>query len=104
MEIFITMNSLGLYPKITRPSRITPHSAALIDINIFSNDTVSGLLINDTSDHLPVFTEYNSSYKRNQSNDKIKYKQVRTKETMEAESCTSVCSRRAGEEGAGQSV
>lgn len=53
-----TMYSRSLCPKITRPSRITPHSATLIH-SIFTNDignnTVSGLLINDISDHLPVF-------------------------------------------------
>ena len=45
---------MSLYPKITRPSRITPHCSTLID-NIFTNDiednTVSGLLIIDISDH-----------------------------------------------------
>ena len=51
--------SLGLYPLIDRPSRITTSSATLID-NIFTNqsncDTCNGLLINDISDHLPVFS------------------------------------------------
>ena len=54
----------GLYsnmflPLITRPSRITCHTATLID-NIFLNDffdrSRSGLLISDISDHLPVFS------------------------------------------------
>ncbi|KAL7374674.1 hypothetical protein ABVT39_005135 [Epinephelus coioides] len=62
-----TMYSLSsfkqfFYPKITRPSRITSHSSTIID-NIFTNDTenntVSRLLINDISDHLPVFTVCN---------------------------------------------
>ena len=51
--------SLGLYPLIDRPSRITTSSATLID-NIFTNqsncDTCNSLLINDISDHLPVFS------------------------------------------------
>ncbi len=51
--------SLGLYPLIERPSRITTSSATLID-NIFTNqsncDTCNSLLINDISDHLPVFS------------------------------------------------
>lgn len=53
-----TMYSLSLYPLITRPTRITAHSATLID-NIYTNvlkDMQSGILINDISDHLPVFT------------------------------------------------
>ena len=53
-----TMYSMGLYPLIDRPSRITNHSFTLID-NIFTNssdyDNTSGLLIPDVSDHLPVF-------------------------------------------------
>ena len=57
--------SLGLYPLINKPSRITEYSATLID-NILTNDicTVhnSVLLINDISDHLPVYT-INKTYK-----------------------------------------
>ena len=53
-----TMYSLGLYPLIERPSRITNHSSTLID-NIFTNakeyTNVSGLLVNDITDHLPIF-------------------------------------------------
>ena len=52
------MFSLGLYPLIDKPTRITDHSATLID-NIFTNELDSkmnsGLLISDTSDHLPIF-------------------------------------------------
>ena len=48
-----------MYPLIDRPSRITEYSATLID-NIFTNDLItdklSGLIINDVSDHLPVFS------------------------------------------------
>ena len=44
---------------IVKPSRITTHSNTLID-NIFTNNlsdsSHSGLLINDITDHLPVFT------------------------------------------------
>ncbi len=34
------------------------------------NKTVSGLLVNDISDHLPVFTVYNDNYIKNKT-DKI---------------------------------
>ena len=50
--------SYGLHPLITRPTRITKHSATLIDKKFTTElhkSTVSGLLINDLSDHLPVF-------------------------------------------------
>ncbi len=53
---------MGLYPVISKPSRITSHSATLID-NIFTNNTednsiFSGLLMNDKTDHLPVFVMF----------------------------------------------
>ena len=46
-------------PLIHRPTRITAHSATLID-NIFTNhldcnDGLNGIIVNDISDHLPVF-------------------------------------------------
>ena len=51
--------SLGMFPLIDRPSMITEYSVTLID-NIFSNNLYerisNGLLINDISDHLPVFS------------------------------------------------
>lgn len=86
-EFINTMYSLSLYPKITRPSRITSHSATLIDnifTNEFENNTVSGLLINDISDHLPVFTVYNTKYLRSQQEEKLRYRRVRTEETINA--------------------
>lgn len=71
-EFINIMYGMTLYPKITRPSRVTTHSATLID-NIFTNDiennTVSGLLLNDFSDHLPVFTTYNN-YRYNKPDQK----------------------------------
>ena len=66
-----TMYSLGLYPLITRPSRITSHSATLID-NIFTNElrheNISGLVLNDITDHLPVFTLYDYRVRRQNDN------------------------------------
>ena len=44
---------------MTRPTRITAKKASLID-NIFTNDplrpSISGLFLNDISDHLPIFS------------------------------------------------
>ena len=52
------MLSMGIYPLITKPTRITECSATLID-NIFTNNikgvNKSGIFISDVSDHLPVF-------------------------------------------------
>lgn len=87
-EDFInTVFSLGLYPQITRPSRITLHCATLIDnifTNIIQNNTVSGLLINDISDHQPIFTVYDNNYSLNRQDKKTFPKRVRTEETIEA--------------------
>ena len=55
--------SQGFLPKITRPTRITPHSATLID-HIYSNDnrpasqnSISGIIIRptDVGDHFGTF-------------------------------------------------
>ena len=61
---YLTDNSLyifqchGLHTIITHPTRITIHSATLLD-NIFTNvplnNAKSGLIINDIGDHLPIF-------------------------------------------------
>ena len=50
----------SFFPLITRPSRITQHTATLID-NIFTNDLaqldsgINGIIFFDISDHLPIF-------------------------------------------------
>ncbi len=53
-----SLYSKGLFPVITKPSRITKNTATLID-NIFTNEIegkiVGGLFINDMTDHFPVF-------------------------------------------------
>ena len=51
--------SIGLHPLITRPTRIASKQSKILIDNIFTSDVTSqiqsGLLINDTSDHLPIF-------------------------------------------------
>ena len=58
---------MGLFPLISKPSRITGQSATLID-NIFTNEVqhvnISGQIINDITDHLPIFTIYRYKVKR----------------------------------------
>ena len=50
--------SYGLYPLVTKPTRVTSFSATLIDnfftINIFKISKC-GILCNDISDHLPIY-------------------------------------------------
>ena len=63
--------AFGFLPMITKPTRITAHSATLID-NIFTNNTTvssrSGLIISDISDHLPIFSIVFGDYLRKDSN------------------------------------
>ena len=48
-----------LYPLITKPTCLTFDTASLIE-NIFTNNltclTSNGLIVNDPSDHLPIFS------------------------------------------------
>ena len=62
------MYSNMFFPLITRPSRITSHTATLID-NIFVNNfferSRSGLIFTDISDHLPVFSIHSDTTLQN---------------------------------------
>ena len=84
-----TLYSLGLFPTILKPTRITTDSATLID-NIFTNTIenkiISGLLLNDISDHLPVFTtlQYSNFTKKQNNVDIHKTTRHRTPEAIEA--------------------
>ena len=52
-----TFYSYGFHPLITKPTRITPHTASMID-NILTNSDLAitaGLLYSDISDHYPLF-------------------------------------------------
>ena len=56
--IFENLVSAGYLPKISLPTRITDHSATLID-NIFGNridNNESGIIINNISDHQMIYT------------------------------------------------
>ena len=70
-EFINSLFSHGLYPLINLPTRITSTSSTLID-NIFTNeidvDISSGILINDISDHLPIFSMIKYESKVGKSN------------------------------------
>ena len=74
-----TIFSMGLYPIITKPTRFDGHSATLID-NIFTNElqheNTSGLILNDITDHLPVFTMYEYKLKRRDNESNLFYRKV----------------------------
>ena len=57
-EFIDLMSSYGLKPAVNKPTRITRDTQTLID-NIFTNEIIkpieAGILINDISDHLPIY-------------------------------------------------
>ena len=65
-DLIDQLYATGLHPLITRPTRITSHFKTLID-NTFTTDLSShihsGLIINDMSDHLPIYQITENSYK-----------------------------------------
>ncbi|XP_071950001.1 uncharacterized protein [Antedon mediterranea] len=66
----------SLISLIHRPTRITEHSATLID-NIFTNDlesSVSGIIINDATDHLPVFNISSNKPNKRVINTNLKFR------------------------------
>ena len=72
-------------PLITKPTRITAHTATLID-NIFTNNTeklnnscINGIIYADISDHLPIVHVFNPTNYRISSNlsaNNSKYKRI----------------------------
>ena len=80
--------SNGFYPKINRPTRITQTTATLID-NIFTNvyaaSTISGPLIFDISDHLPIYSTlpYNLDAIENHKPEYV-FKRIYSEENYEA--------------------
>ena len=77
------MNTLSLSPIITKPTRITDNSATLID-NIFLNTPTNyktGCIINDISDHLPIFLIKKDALKININNNPVNIQYRDTKKS-----------------------
>ena len=77
INLLNSLTSQSLIPIITKPSRITNQTATLID-NIFikkPNGFVSGILISDIPDHLPLFILKRNLFtkKSSQQNTNVKY-------------------------------
>lgn len=84
-EFIHTMYSMSLYPKITRPTTVTSHRATLIDnvfTNYVNNNTISGLLVNDITDHLPAFTVHSRNYGYNKLEKNLEFTRVKAEEAM----------------------
>ena len=63
-EFIDSLFSHAFLPLISNPTRLTSYSATLID-NIFTNNLApsvfSGIILNDLSDHLPVFAYFDDA-------------------------------------------
>ena len=79
-----TIISEGTLPLITKPTRITEHSATLIDhihTNIVGKHISSGIVLTDISDHLGTFCVVHKMTKTNLSSPK--YVQIQNHENIE---------------------
>ena len=79
---FENLVSAGYLPKISLPTRITDHSATLID-NIFGNridNNESGIILNNISDHQMIYT-YSTEQLPCRTREK-QYVQLETKDTQ----------------------
>ena len=83
-NFFAAFASAGFIPHISRPTRITSTSVSLLD-NIWTNfvnnvDMIeAGLILNDLSDHLPVFSVIPIEVKKalsSNSQEKILYRKI----------------------------
>ena len=64
-----------MFPLIDRPTRITFHSATLLDnifTNVFDNKIKSGIFVSDITDHYPIF-QITSSLSIKSHPDRLKY-------------------------------
>lgn len=69
----------SVFPKITRPTRITTYGPMLIDhlyTNDMDNKATSGIIINDISDHLPVFIIYDGDYRNKKVDKQTEYRRI----------------------------
>ena len=80
------MFSSGLYPLITRPTRITGTTATIID-NIFCSELcrnkMCGIVLSDATDHMPIFVLCdNSTYVTNNNDQNVKYNRTLDDEAL----------------------
>ena len=76
---FSNLIAAGYFPRISLPTRITNHSATLLD-NIFTNELgshESGILVNNISDHQMIYT-YNTTQIKSTSTSSKKFIEVET--------------------------
>lgn len=84
-DLFELLLGKGFYPLIIKPSRITDKSETLIDhifINSLESNIISGLIINDISDHLPVFFTFDLNMKRKEEVGFVSHRRLRNNEAI----------------------
>ena len=62
-EFLTTLSSHCLHPKIDQPTRITSKSATVIDnifTNVFDRNSFSKIIVDDISDHLPIYFSFSA--------------------------------------------
>ena len=79
-DMFNRFLSVWMVPTISRPTRITYTSATLVD-NVYVrinklDETLSGILSIDLSDHLPLFIDMGSKNKRKPKSRTFKYRKL----------------------------
>ena len=77
-SLIAKFQSFNFFPIITKPTRVTAHSATLID-HIWSNDLsenirTNGILLSDISDHFSPFVHINEQVNKNHVNTSITYR------------------------------
>ena len=85
------MFSAGLYPLITRPTRITATTATII-YKIFCSELcrnkMCGIVLSDATDHTPILLLcYNSIYVANNNDRKVKYNRTLKKDDEALSKC-----------------
>ncbi len=76
----VSSTSSGYYPLINLPTRINGTSSTLIDTiytNVIDVDIKNGIIINDISDHLPIYSMVKYSIFKNYSCDPPSHRNVR---------------------------
>ena len=74
-EFLTTFFDHNMFPLIDRPTRITSHSATLLDnifTNVFDNKIKSGIFVSDITDHYPIY-QITSSLSIKSHPDRLKY-------------------------------
>ena len=91
-DFLASLFSYMMIPLITRPTRVTAYSATLIDnifTNCFSHNILSGNILNDFTDHFPIFAFFNNEYFPKKQEFKLSTRDFREENVLIFQSCVS---------------